>query len=164
METTNDVEQQFLLLLEQNKNTIYKVCLMYSHEGESLNDNYQEVVLNLWKAFPNFRHGSKASTWVYQIALNTCITQLRHKTSGPELQPITVDVAQLVDESEEHREQIMELYRLINRLTDLEKAIIMLWLDEKSYDDIAEVTGISKSNVGVRINRIKEKLRQMSNE
>lgn len=117
METTNDVEQQFLLLLEQNKNTIYKVCLMYSHEGESLNDNYQEVVLNLWKAFPNFRHGSKASTWVYQIALNTCITQLRHKTSGPELQPITVDVAQLVDESEEHREQIMELYRLINRLT-----------------------------------------------
>lgn len=164
MTTANDVEQQFLALLERNKNTIYKVCLMYSNEQEGLNDNYQEVVLNLWKAFPNFNHSSKDSTWVYQIALNTCISQLRHKKAGPELQPITIDVAQLVDDSAEHREQIMELYRLINRLTDLEKAIIMLWLDEKSYDEIAEVTGISKSNVGVRINRIKEKLRLMSNK
>lgn len=164
MTAVNDVEQQFLALLERNKNTIYKVCLMYSNEQDSINDNYQEVVLNMWKAYAKFRHDSKESTWVYQIALNTCISQLRHRTAHPELQPITIDVAQLVDESEEHRSQVMELYRLINRLTDLEKAIIMLWLDEKSYDEIAEVTGISKSNVGVRINRIKEKLRQMSNE
>lgn len=164
MTTANDVEQQFLDLLERNKNTIYKVCLMYSDEQESLNDNYQEVVLNLWKAFPNFTHSSKDSTWVYQIALNTCISQLRHTKAQPETQPITLDVAQLMDDGDSYREQVQELYRLINRLTDLEKAIIMLWLDEKSYDEIAEMLGLSKSNVGVRINRIKDKLRQMSNE
>ena len=164
MNTQQEAEQHFLELLERNKNTIYKVCLMYSHEGEDLNDHYQEVVLNLWKAFPNCHHDSKESTWVYQIALNTCISQLRHRSSFPQMQAITIDVAQLVDESEEHRSQVMELYRLINRLTDLEKAIIMLWLDDKSYDEIAAVTGLTKSNVGVRIARIKEKLRQMSNE
>lgn len=162
--SNKELEQKFLSLIEENKKIIYKVSLMYTDEQESLDDTYQEIVLNLWTAFPKFKGDSKSSTWVYQIAINTCVSELRKKKAKPISSPMTYDIEQLMDDSEEYKSNVKELYKLISQLTKLERAVIMLWLDEKSYDDISEVLGISKTNVGVKINRIKEKLIKMSNK
>lgn len=158
----DDMEQQFLSMIEENKKTIYKVSLMYSDGPEHQQDIYQDIVLNLWTAFPNFRGESKKSTWVYRIALNTCVSELRKKNNQPLTSPLTYDIEQLIDNDDAYREQVKKLYHLINRLSQLERAVILLWLDEKSYDEIAVILGISSSNVGVKINRIKEKLRRMN--
>jgi len=159
-----ELEKEFISLIEENKKIIYKVSLMYSDDQEDLNDKYQDIVLNLWTAFPRFKGDSKRSTWVYQIALNTRVSELRKKKSQPLISPITYDIEGLFDDSEEYKNNVRELYKMINQLTKLERAIIMLWLDEKSYDEISEVLGISKTNVGVKLTRIKEKLIKMSNK
>lgn len=158
----NELEQQFVALVDDHKQMIYKVCLMYASDDEGISDLFQEVALNLWKAFPRFRGECKTSTWVYRISVNTCISHLRHQGTQPLTVPLTMSMTDLFpDESE--REQLRELYQLINRLGELERALILLWLDDKSYEEIAEMLDISVSNVGVRINRIKAKLKQMSN-
>lgn len=159
-----ELEKEFISLIEENKKIIYKVSLMYSDDQEDLNDKYQDIVLNLWTAFPRFKGDSKRSTWVYQIALNTCVSELRKRKSRPLTCPITYDIEELFDDGDEYKQHVRKLYEMINQLTKFERAIIMLWLDEKSYDEISEVLGISKSNVGVKINRIKEKLIKMSNK
>lgn len=159
-----ELEQEFLTLIENNKKIIYKVSLMYSDDSEHQQDIYQDIVLNLWTAFPSFRGDSKDSTWVYRIALNTCVSELRRKKSKPLTTPLTYDLEQLMDDDGSYREQVRQLYRLINRLTELERAVILLWLEEKSYDEIGSILGITPSNVGVKISRIKEKLKKMNNE
>lgn len=135
---------------------------MYADDNEHQLDIYQDIVLNLWTAFPKFRGESKKSTWVYRIALNTCVSELRKKNNQPLTSPLTYDIEQLIDNDDAYREQVKQLYHLINRLSQLERVVILLWLDEKSYDEIAVILGISSSNVGVKINRIKEKLRRMN--
>lgn len=157
-----DLEREFLSMIEENKKTIYKVSLMYSDDSEHQQDIYQDIIVNLWTAFPNFRGDSKRSTWVYRIALNTCVSELRRKNAKPLTTPLTYDIEQLMDDDGGYREQVKQLYNLINRLSQLERAIILLWLDEKSYDEISAILGISASNVGVKISRIKEKLRRMN--
>ena len=152
----------FLSLVGQHRQIIYKVCFMYATDDETISDLYQEVVLNLWTAFPRFRSESKPSTWVYRISMNTCISRLRRNTRRPETVSLTMSMADLFPEESE-REQLQELYRLISQLGELERALILLWLDDKSYEEIAEILSISVSNVGVRINRVKAKLREMSN-
>ena len=158
----SELEQRFLSLVDSNKQVIYKVCFMYATDDETISDLYQEVVLNLWTAFPRFRSESKPSTWVYRISMNTCISRLRHNTKQPETVSLTMSMADLFPEESE-REQLQELYQLISQLGELERALILLWLDDKSYEEIAEILSISVSNVGVRINRVKAKLREMSN-
>ncbi len=158
----SELEQRFLSLVDSYKQVIYKVCFMYATDDETISDLYQEVVLNLWTAFPRFRSESKPSTWVYRISMNTCISRLRRNTRRPETVSLTMSMADLFPEESE-REQLQELYRLISQLGELERALILLWLDDKSYEEIAEIISISVSNVGVRINRVKAKLREMSN-
>ena len=158
----NEQEQRFLGLVEQHRQIIYKVCFMYASDDETIGDLYQEVVLNLWKAFPQFRGDSKLVTWVYRIAVNTCVTWLRSSKRRPQTVPFTLSMAELFADEQE-KENLRELYTLINRLGKLERALILLWLDERTYEEIAEVLGVSVSAVGVRINRIKAKLKAMSN-
>lgn len=155
-------EKEFIALVEEYKQVIYKVCYIYATDADNLNDLYQEVVINLWKAFPRFRGECKVSTWIYRIGLNTCISFFRKSKSKPEVVPITVDLESFADE-EDKTAQLRELYRLINCLGRLERALILLWLEEKSYQEMADITGISRGNVAVKLNRIKEKLRTMSN-
>lgn len=155
-------EKEFIALVEEHKQLIYKVCYIYSTDADNLNDLYQEVVINLWKAFPRFRGECKASTWIYRIGLNTCISFFRKSRSKPEVVPITVDLESFAAE-EDKTAQLHELYRLINCLGRLERALILLWLEEKSYQEMADITGISRGNVAVKLNRIKEKLKTMSN-
>ena len=160
---TKELEQEFLNMVEAQKRTIYKVGYMYANERDDLNDLFQETVLNLWKSFPRYRGESTLNTWVYRIAMNTCITFLRRSNTRPQTIPMTANVADLMAEEESKAGQLQELYRLINQLGKLERALILLWLEERSYDEMADILGISKANVAVKLFRTKEKLKKMSN-
>ena len=160
---TKQLEKEFLDMIEAQKRTIYKVCYMYANDQDDLNDLFQETVLNLWKGFPNYRGDSKLTTWVYRIAMNTCITYLRHENHRPQTVPMTANVASQMAADEDTEARLQELYRLINRLGKLERALILLWLEERSYQEMADILGLSKANVAVKLNRIREKLRNMSN-
>ena len=160
---TKQLEKEFLDMIEAQKRTIYKVCYMYANDQDDLNDLFQETVLNLWKGFPNYRGDSKLTTWVYRIAMNTCITYLRHESLRPQTVPMTANVASQMAADEDTEARLQELYRLINRLGKLERALILLWLEERSYQEMADILGLSKANVAVKLNRIREKLRNMSN-
>lgn len=160
MEDKQKTETDFIGLIEQHKRIIYKVCYIYAHTADGLSDLYQEVVVNLWKGYSRFRGDSKASTWVYRIALNTCVSFLRKSKSRPETIPLKVNMDFFDDD--ERATQTTELYELINELLPFDRALILLWLEEKNYEEIAEIIGISKANVAVRLNRIREKLRKMS--
>lgn len=154
-----DLQKQFIEIVRQNEAIIYKVVSFYADIDQSRGDLYQEVVLNLWKAYPSFRSESKISTWMYRIALNTCITYFRRYKKQPEFVLFDVDIQ---DAEETTDDKIKELYRLINKLGKLEKALILLYLEEKSYKEIAEITGLTQTNVATKISRIKDKLKKMS--
>ena len=160
---TKELEKEFLMMIEAQKRTIYKVCYIYANDQDDLNDLYQETVLNLWKSFPRYRGDSKLATWVYRIAMNTCITFLRRSNTRPQTVQMTANVASMAAEDNETAGQLRELYRLINQLGKLERALILLWLEERSYEEIADILGITKTNVAVKLNRTKEKLKKMSN-
>jgi len=127
-----------------------------------MEDLYQEVVCNLWSAYPNYRSESSESTWIYRIALNTCITGLRKDRHRPKGSTVSI-LQEVIAEPENMGEQINEMYRLIHQLKTLEKAIVLLWLEEKSYQEIADITGLTVSNVATKLKRSKEKLKEMSN-
>ena len=160
---TKALEKEFLNMIEAQKRTIYKVCYMYAQDQDDLNDLFQETVLNLWKSFPRYRGDSKLSTWVYRIAMNTCITFLRHASVRPQTVPMTAQVDSTLEADVETASQLRELYKLINQLGKLERALILLWLEERSYQEMADILGLSKANVAVKLNRIREKLKKMSN-
>ena len=146
-----NAEQEFVSVVREYERVIYKVCYLYTTPNATLNDLYQEVVLNLWKAFPKFRRECKISTWIYRIALNTCISFIRKEKNIPEIVTLT-------------QAMLRQLYRMINRLGQLEKSIILLYLEEKSYEEIAEITGLTLTNVATKLSRIKDKLKKMNKE
>ena len=160
---TKELEKDFLEMIAAQKRTIYKVCYIYAKDQDDLNDLFQETVLNLWKSFPRYRGDSKLTTWVYRISMNTCITFLRRSNTRPQTVPMTAQAVASLEADEETSEQLKELYRLINQLGKLERALILLWLEERSYQEMADILGLSKANVAVKLNRIKEKLKKMSN-
>ncbi|MDR1882436.1 MAG: sigma-70 family RNA polymerase sigma factor [Prevotella sp.] len=153
-------DAQFLEMIRRNEGIIYKVVSFYADMEHPIGDLYQEVVLNLWKAFPSFRGDSKYSTWIYRIALNTCVSFYRRSKKNTSCVDISMDIPDVVDNNEE----IQELYKLINRLGKIERALVLLYLDDRSYKEIAEITGLTVTNVATKISRIKDKLRDMSNE
>ena len=152
------IEQEFVSIIRENERIIYKVCYLYTTPHATLNDLYQDVVLNLWKAYPKFRQECKVSTWIYRIALNTCISFIRKEKNVPELVTLT-PAADRTEETDETQLMLQQMYRMINRLGPLEKSIILLYLENKSYEEIAEITGLTQTNVATRLSRIKEKLR-----
>lgn len=157
------MEHLFVEMINRHRGIIYKVCNLYGLDQEDKNDLFQEIVLQLWSAFPSFRQESKQSTWMYRIALNTAVTNFRKASKRPERREISADEFQIPDLGAypEEDEQMTLLKRAINCLTEIEKAIILLYLEEKSYEEISEIIGISKSNTGVRITRIKVKLEKI---
>lgn len=158
-----NMEQEFLSVIREYERVIYKVCYLYTTRNASLNDLYQETVLNIWKAFPKFRGESKISTWIYRIALNTCITFIRKEKNVPEIVCLTTNENHITEEDDDLQTMLRDLYELINRLGQLDKSIILLYLEEKSYEEIAEITGLTLTNVATKISRIKDKLRKMRN-
>jgi len=156
-----DIEKAFIELVRQNERLIYKVCSVYASDEFPIADLYQEVVYNLWKSFPKFRHESSLSTWLYRVALNTCITGVRKELKRPKHVPV-YELQELLIEPESMEENIREMYRLIHQLKTLERAIILLWLEDKSYQEIADIMGLTLHNVATKLKRIKEKLKTMS--
>ncbi|MFP2995039.1 sigma-70 family RNA polymerase sigma factor [Spongiivirga sp. MCCC 1A20706] len=154
-------EQLFVKRIKEHEGILYKITSVYADNKYDQQDLYQEIVFNLWKAFDSFRGDSKWSTWMYRIALNTSIThKKKEKRNG-----FKVDLENVVlRESDEYdttfEEQLKELYLQIKQLNALDKGLILLLLEGKKYDEIAVITGLSPSNVGTRISRIKQKLKQ----
>ena len=159
----SDLENAFIHLVKQNERVIYKVCSFYVSEESPMADLYQEVVCNLWSAYPKFRGESAFSTWIYRIALNTCISGMRKAKRRPQSTPIA-ELQDVLASPEDMSDDIKEMYRLIYQLKVLDRAIVLLWLEEKSYQEIADVAGLAVNNVATRLKRAKDKLKQMSEE
>jgi RNA polymerase sigma factor (sigma-70 family) len=154
------MEKEFVELINNHRALIFKVCNLYCHNAENSRDLFQEVVLQLWKSFPGFRKQAASSTWIYKVALNTAISNFRKEIRKPAQQFLSSTELDIPDISppgnEEENSHLLK--EAINGLSEIERAIILLYLDEKSYDEISEIIGISTNNVGVRLNRIKNKL------
>ncbi len=158
-----DIELQFTKMVNEYRKTIYTVCYFYSKDTEEVNDLYQEILINLWKGFEKFRGESSLKTWIWRVSLNTCNNQERKKKSSVQTIPLSIDI-DLYNDDDVQSKQIQMLYDRINRLDVFDRAIILLWLENMNYQDIADVVGISLSNVTTRLFRIKEQLKSMSNK
>ncbi|MBR1941086.1 MAG: RNA polymerase sigma factor [Bacteroidaceae bacterium] len=156
------LEQKFSQMVREHKTTIYTVCYMFSKEEDEVNDLFQEVLINLWKGYEGFQGKSDVKTWIYRVSLNTCISQDRKKKSRKKAE-VGMNVG-LLSEGGENSKQIRMLHERINRLEIFDRAIILLWLENQSYEEIAAIVGISVKNVSVRLLRIKKKLMEMSND
>jgi RNA polymerase sigma-70 factor (ECF subfamily) len=138
------------------------VCNIYCDDQEDRNDLFQEIVAQLWKSFPSFREESKFSTWMYRVALNTAITTFKKTKRRPDQNRLTYENFQLKDENYDTQteEEIKNLHRAVAQLTGVEKSIVLLFLENKKYEEIAEITGITQNYVRVKMNRIKKKLKK----
>ncbi|MGM9851172.1 MAG: RNA polymerase sigma factor [Muribaculaceae bacterium] len=162
MQTKAAREQQFTALAETYKEVIAKVCSVYVSPIASFDDLYQEVLINVWQGLDSFRGEAKVSSWIYRTAINTCLTW--HRRNAKHRQDVGLDLISDIPVDDNSRtEQCRELYAMIATLEPLEKALVTLWLDEKSYAEISEITGLSKANVATRLHRIREKLIKKAN-
>ncbi|MEM9674353.1 MAG: sigma-70 family RNA polymerase sigma factor [Bacteroidota bacterium] len=154
------MEQEFIRLIKENERILQKICNLYCREAADQEDLYQDIVIQLWEAFPRFNQQAKVSTWLYRIALNTAITRYRKVKKHPRTEGITDRISSAVSPvSDSLNETNRQLYAAIESLTKVEKAITLLYMEGAKYQEIAEVIGISESNVGFKLNRIKKKLR-----
>ena len=156
------LEREFTRMIKEHRKTIYTVCYFYSKDSDEVNDLFQEILINLWKGFPKFRGESSYSTWIWRVSLNTCNNQERRKKRNVETVPLSIDIDLYNDDDDKSR-QIQMLYERISRLEPFDRAIILLWLENMTYEDIAGIMGISLANVTTRLFRIKEQLKSMSN-
>lgn len=154
------MKQEFIALIEKHKGLISKVCNMYTVNAEDRKDLFQDIVVQLWRSYPAFSNASKVSTWMYKIALNVSITHVRKQSRMRRYENLDDEALNLADEQPDV-EKAQILHAAIELLTGVEKAIIVLYMDDCSYKEIAEVIGISESNVGFKLNRIKNKLKEM---
>lgn len=149
-------------MVREHKNTIYTVCFMFSKDSDEVNDLFQEVLINLWKGFDSFEGKSKIDTWIWRVSFNTCISQERKKKRTTSI-PLSMGI-DLFNDKDDDTKQVKMLYDRIHRLKPFDRAIVLLWLENMSYEEIAAIVGITVKNVSVRLYRIKEELKQMSNQ
>ena len=154
------LEIDFARIVREHKGTIYTVCYMFSKDEDEVADLFQDILMNLWKGFERFRGESSIRTWLYRVSLNTCISADRKKRRNGESVPLDMNI-DLFDDSAEGMEQIRMLQHRISRLRPFDRAIVLLWVEKRSYDEIGAIVGISSKNVSVRLFRIKEQLRKM---
>ena len=152
------LEQQFTKTVKEHKSTIYTVCYMFSQDADEVNDLVQEVLVNLWKGFESFEQRSDIRTWIYRVALNTCISLDRKKRRQATAR-LSMDINLFEDRDEDTR-QVDLLHKRIAKLQPFDRAIVLLWLENLPYDEIGQIVGISAKNVGVRLYRIREQLKQ----
>ena len=157
-----DTERQFAKTVREHKSTIYTVCYMVSTDDDEVNDLFQEVLINLWKGYESFGHRSDIRTWIYRVALNTCISLDRKKRRSGTVR-LAMDINLFEDRDEDTR-QVDLLHKRISRLQPFDRAIVLLWLEDLSYEEIGQIVGISTKNVSVRLFRIREQLKNMSND
>jgi RNA polymerase sigma-70 factor (ECF subfamily) len=158
------IQEAFIRLVSEHRGMLYKVCRLYCFTEADRQDLFQEIVFQLWRSFPSFRGEARISTWLYRIALNTAISGLRKKQSlirtvDPERLPTEL---QDIQYSAEKEEQVRLLYTAIEQLSEVERALTMLYLEDRSYQEMEEILGISQNNLRVKMNRIREKLRKIT--
>ncbi|MGC4099899.1 RNA polymerase sigma factor [Ferruginibacter sp.] len=155
----------FLTLTEENRGIIFKVCNIYCKDKQHQQDLEQEIIYQLWRSYPQFNPQFKFTTWMYRVALNVAISFYRKNKHSNDIISISTDHEEVEDNTSDHlqkEQNIQLLYRFIDGLQELDKALMLLYLEEKSYSEIAEVLGISETNVATKISRIKQKLKQHS--
>jgi RNA polymerase sigma-70 factor (ECF subfamily) len=159
----SEEEKNFINLINDHQGLIHKVSLMYENDQEARNDLFQEIVLQLWKSFHSFRGEAKITTWMYRIALNTAISGLRKKKRKLDTEDIHERHLNMSDESDgkDPEEEFNRLQWAIRQLAEIDRAMIMMALDEVPYEEIADTIGITQNNVRVRMNRIRERLRKL---
>lgn len=160
-----ELEHQFVTNLERHQNIVHKICRMYTNDKDSHNDLFQEITIQLWKAYPQFRGDSKFSTWMYRVALNTAITLYRKSKKDIRTQDydeisFKIKANEYNDETEQ---QLKLMYKAVKELNDIDKALVFLYLEDQSYREISETLGISEVNARVKMNRIKKALRNILN-
>ena len=144
---------------------IIKMCRAYTNSQEDFEDYYQEVCLQIWKSNENFEQQSEWSTWIYRISLNVCLTLLKKKKNNKQYFASDYLPPELVEDSHAFEdESLNQLYNAIRQLSEIDRGVIMLYLEEKSYQEIAEIIGTNPNNIGVRIKRIKERLKKILNK
>lgn len=160
-----ELEHQFVTELQDNQNIVHKVCTLYTNDQDAHKDLFQEITIQLWKAYPKFRGESKFSTWMYRVALNTAITLYRKskkRIDTHNYESVIFKIkAEEYDETEE--QQLSLMYQAIRQLGDIDKALVFMYLEDKNYSEISEVLGITEVNARVKMNRIKTKLRTILN-
>ncbi|WP_088323011.1 RNA polymerase sigma factor [Polaribacter tangerinus] len=160
-----DLEKKFLEDFEINQNIVHKICRVYTTDDDSHKDLFQEITIQVWKNYPKFRGDSKFSTWLYRVALNTAISLYRKSTRTIKTQNYS-DLAYKIETKgydATQDEQLKALYSAIHRLNDIDKALIFLYLENKNYDEISETLGITSVNARVKMNRAKEKIKNILN-
>ena len=162
---SESLEQSFVKQLRENQNIIHKICRLYTSGEDAHKDLFQEITIQLWKAFPKFRGDAKFSTWAYRVALNTAITLYRKSTRS--VSTTENDSARHFIGQEEYNyeeeEQIKLMYQAVYQLNDIEKALVFMYLEDKDYAEISETLGITEVNARVKMNRIKTKLKKILN-
>ncbi len=162
---TSKTEADFVQQLKANQNIVHKICRLYTRDHDSHMDLFQEITIQLWKAYPKFRGEAKFSTWAYRVALNTAITLYRKSTRT--IHTVEFDnqfhFTKNEDYNYEEEEQLKLLYQAVYQLNDIEKAIVYMYLEEKDYAEISETLGITEVNARVKVNRIKGKLKKILN-
>jgi RNA polymerase sigma factor (sigma-70 family) len=162
---SKELEKEFVKQLDENQNIVHKICRLYTNDQHAHNDLFQEVTVQLWRAYPKFRGDAKFSTWMYRVALNTAITLYRKSTRRVKTQDYESVQFKIEDrqEEDEQMEQLTLLYGAVKQLNDIEKALVFLYLEDKNYREISETMGISEVNARVKMNRIKTKLTNIIN-
>lgn len=158
----DDDQKRFSAMVRQNKSTIFTVCYMFSKDQDEVNDLFQEVLIRLWQGFANFEGRSDVKTWIYRVALNTCITLDRKKRRHHKERVYMGSDLFSGDERDSRQAEI--LHNRITQLRPLDRAIVLLWLEDISYEEIGAIVGITAKNVSVRLYRIREQLKNMSND
>ncbi len=154
-------EKEFTRLIEKHKSIIYSVCCMFSKDKDELDDLFQEVLIRLWKGYDSFRGESDAKTWIYKVSLNCCLNQNKKKKREGDHVPLSVDIDPF-EGTNDRALQTRRLYDRINRLGLIDRAIILLWLEGMTYEEIGAVVGISIKNVSFQLHRIKEELKKQN--
>jgi RNA polymerase sigma-70 factor (ECF subfamily) len=159
-----EAEKQFEHYIKEHELLLYKLCRIYAFTEADRQDLFQEIVIQLWKAFPKFRGESKIITWIYRVAINTAITGLRKKKDfitsyEPEKLPVyTSDDGA----GEDGEERLQQLYHAIEQLNPVEKSIVLLYMEERTYEEMEDILGINQGSLRVKMNRIKDKLRKLA--
>ncbi len=153
-------EKEFIHLLNQHQKIIYKVCNLYMDLHSDREDLFQEITLQAWNAYGNFRGDAKFSTWLYRVALNTAITFFRKEKKKPDIYSTDMMPEKMEENFDPVEEQVKAMYAAIGELSRIDKALVMLYLEDYSYQEISEMMGITANNVAVKMNRIKIKLKE----
>ena len=156
-------EQNFTDLVRKHKSTIYSVCYMFSKDSDEIKDLFQEILIKLWGGYDSFQGKSEVRTWIYRVSLNCCLdAEKKRRRRGAGL-PLSVDIDPFED-TDDRALQTKRLYERINCLGLVDRALVLLWLEGLSYEEIANVAGITVKNVSFQLHRIKEKLKSLSND